>query len=64
LFTATVGVKAGPPLGVLIRSGGLQVAPSSVEVENATSLWAPPLKRASAQTTYSWPVRGSIAALG
>ena len=62
-LTATVGVKAGRPVTVLITFGAVHVLPPSVEV--VLTIWLTvPVNRLSDQTTYSCPVLGSIAAEG
>jgi hypothetical protein len=64
-LTATVVVKADVLVGVLlIAAGALQVLPPSVDLEITTWLTAPPVNRASSQTTYSSPVLASMATEG
>src|SRR6266566_8545400 len=58
-------VKAGVLVGVLLTAAGvLQVFPPSVDVEITAWLTAPPVNRASSQTTYSCPVLASMATEG
>ena len=64
-MTDTIVVKAGVVVGVLLMAAGaLQVFPPSVDVEITAWLTAPPVNRASSQTTYSCPVLASMATEG
>src|SRR5512142_3080814 len=59
-----MGVKAGLLVGLLTTAGVLQVFPPSVEVAITTWLTAPPVNRASSNTTYRFPLLASLAAEG
>src|SRR6266540_1718682 len=58
------GTKAAPPFEALTRTGGVQLAPPSSELQIRTSSYCPALRRASCHATYSRPVRPSMAGLG